>query len=35
VIDTHVYNLRKKLENAGLSEILLNVRGVGYRFRQP
>ncbi|KNC05748.1 chemotaxis protein CheY [Pantoea sp. RIT-PI-b] len=35
VIDTHVYNLRKKLENVGLSEILLNVRGVGYRFRQP
>lgn len=35
VIDTHVYNLRKKLESAGLSEILLNVRGVGYRFRQP
>lgn len=35
VIDTHVYNLRRKLEHAGLSEILLNVRGIGYRFRQP
>ena len=35
VIDTHVYNLRKKLEAAGMAGVLLNVRGVGYRFRQP
>lgn len=35
VIDTHMYNLRKKLENAGLSDVLLNVRGIGYRFRHP
>ncbi|MCW2473966.1 MULTISPECIES: response regulator [unclassified Symbiopectobacterium] len=35
VVDTHMYNLRKKLENAGISEVLINVRGVGYRFRQP
>ncbi|MEN5017604.1 response regulator [Erwinia sp. Eh17-17] len=35
VVDTHVYNLRKKLENAGIVEVLHNVRGVGYRFRQP
>lgn len=34
VIDTHIYNLRKKLENGGLTDILLNVRGIGYRFRQ-
>lgn len=35
VVDTHIYNLRKKLEAAGITEVLLNVRGVGYRFRQP
>lgn len=35
VIDTHVYNLRKKLEAAGMAGVLLNVRGIGYRFRQP
>lgn len=35
VVDTHIYNLRKKLEAAGVTRILLNVRGVGYRFRQP
>ncbi|HEY0211935.1 response regulator [Acerihabitans sp.] len=35
VVDTHIYNLRKKLEAAGINNILLNVRGVGYRFRQP
>jgi len=35
VVDTHIYNLRKKLESAGQSDVLLNVRGIGYRFRQP
>ncbi|HCQ7474717.1 TPA: response regulator transcription factor [Klebsiella michiganensis] len=35
VVDTHIYNLRKKLEEAGVSGVLVNVRGVGYRFRQP
>ena len=35
VVDTHIYNLRKKLEAAGISGVLVNVRGVGYRFRQP
>ncbi|MEJ5065939.1 response regulator [Erwinia sp. MYb375] len=35
VVDTHMYNLRKKLENAGIADVLHNVRGVGYRFRQP
>ncbi|WP_407252760.1 response regulator [Klebsiella michiganensis] len=35
VVDTHIYNLRKKLEVAGVSGVLVNVRGVGYRFRQP
>lgn len=35
VVDTHVYNLRRKLESAGIHDVLLNVRGVGYRFRQP
>lgn len=35
VVDTHVYNLRRKLEAAGMTEILPAVRSVGYRFRQP
>lgn len=35
VVDTHIYNLRKKLEAVGITDVLLNVRGVGYRFRQP
>ncbi|WP_313382575.1 response regulator transcription factor [Pantoea sp.] len=35
VVDTHIYNLRRKLEAAGINEVLLNVRGIGYRFRQP
>lgn len=35
VVDTHVYNLRKKLESVGITDVLINVRGVGYRFRQP
>ncbi|KEA50811.1 chemotaxis protein CheY [Mangrovibacter sp. MFB070] len=34
-VDTHIYNLRKKLEAAGISDVLVNVRGIGYRFRQP
>jgi len=32
VVDTHIYNLRKKLESAGQTELLINVRGIGYRF---
>lgn len=32
VVDTHVYNLRKKLEAVGQTNILVNVRGIGYRF---
>lgn len=32
VVDTHIYNLRKKLELAGQSDVLINVRGIGYRF---
>lgn len=32
VIDTHVYNVRKKLEKAGISNVLQTVRSVGYRF---
>ncbi|SFO51619.1 DNA-binding response regulator, OmpR family, contains REC and winged-helix (wHTH) domain [Candidatus Pantoea varia] len=35
VVDTHVYNLRRKLEVAGISDVLPAVRSVGYRFRQP
>jgi len=35
VVDTHIYNLRKKLENAGLSLVVINVRGIGYRFSSP
>jgi len=32
VVDTHIYNLRKKLEAVGLTTLLINVRGIGYRF---
>ena len=32
VVDTHIYNLRKKLESVGKTEMLINVRGIGYRF---
>lgn len=35
VVDTHVYNLRKKLEAAGVDNLILNVRGIGYRFCKP
>ncbi|WP_308546801.1 response regulator [uncultured Pantoea sp.] len=35
VVDTHVYNLRRKLEVAGITDVLPAVRSVGYRFRQP
>lgn len=35
VVDTHVYNLRKKLAAAGMTAVLLNVRGFGYRFSHP
>jgi two-component system, OmpR family, response regulator AdeR len=31
VVDAHLANLRKKLERAGLVELLETVRGVGYR----
>ncbi|AHY09186.1 response regulator transcription factor [Serratia plymuthica] len=33
VMDMHIYKLRKKLENAGVTGVLLTVRGFGYRFR--
>ncbi|MGY5956420.1 response regulator [Kosakonia sp. BK9b] len=32
VVDTHIYNLRKKLEAAGQTDLLINIRGIGYRF---
>lgn len=34
-VDSHVSKLRKKLEEQGLEQILMNVRGVGYRLDQP
>jgi len=33
VIDTHIHNLRKKLECLGVSDVLLTIRSVGYRFK--
>ncbi|WP_342651354.1 response regulator transcription factor [Pseudomonas sp. REB1044] len=33
VIDTHVHNLRRKLEAAGVMQVPSTVRAVGYRFR--
>ena len=35
VVDTHVYNIRKKLESVGIYGVMINVRSIGYRFRQP
>ena len=34
VVDTHIYNLRRKLEKAGVRGVLTSVRGVGYRYLQ-
>ncbi|MBX9409762.1 response regulator [Pseudomonas sp. FSL R10-0056] len=34
VIDTHIHNLRKKLEVNGITDVLVTVRAVGYRFRR-
>lgn len=34
-VDSHVTNLRRKLEHVGLIGIVQNVRGVGYRFKAP
>lgn len=34
-VDSHVSKLRKKLEEQGLQEMLINVRGVGYRLDHP
>lgn len=35
VVDTHIYNLRRKLEKAGVTGVLSSARGVGYRYSQP
>lgn len=32
VVDTHIYNLRKKLDLSGHGDYIVNVRGIGYRF---
>ncbi|PPU91917.1 response regulator [Xanthomonas albilineans] len=33
VVDAHVHNLRKKLEQEGIHGLLVTVRAIGYRFR--
>ncbi len=33
VVDTHVHNLRRKLESHGIAGVLVTVRSIGYRFR--
>lgn len=33
VVDTHVHNLRRKLEQHGITGVLVTVRAVGYRFQ--
>lgn len=35
VVDTHLGNLRKKLEAAGLMNVVQTVRGMGFRLGQP
>ncbi|WP_233154412.1 helix-turn-helix domain-containing protein, partial [Enterobacter hormaechei] len=32
VVDTHIYNLRKKLNSVGVNDVLLTVRAMGYRY---
>ena len=32
VVDTHIYNLRKKLNSVGVDDVLLTVRAMGYRY---
>ena len=32
VVDTHIYNLRKKLSLAGVNDVLVTVRSMGYRY---
>ena len=34
-VDTHVANLRRKFESAGVPGLFQAVRGVGYRFAAP
>lgn len=34
-LDSHISKLRKKLEEHGLEQMLINVRGVGYRLDHP
>jgi two-component system response regulator AdeR len=34
-VDTHIANLRRKLEDLGASGLFSAVRGVGYRFVEP
>ncbi len=35
VVDAHVHNLRRKLERAGVRDVVVTARGLGYRFRNP
>lgn len=34
VVDAHIYNLRRKLEEHGIAGVLVTVRSVGYRFQR-
>ncbi|MCW2271322.1 Transcriptional regulatory protein SrrA [compost metagenome] len=33
VVDTHIHNVRRKLEVHGVSDLLVTVRSIGYRFQ--
>lgn len=33
VVDSHIHNLRRKLEVHGITGVLVTVRAVGYRFQ--
>ncbi|WP_240651713.1 response regulator transcription factor [Serratia microhaemolytica] len=35
VVDVHIYNLRKKLKSVGINNMLVTVRGQGYRLGNP
>lgn len=35
VVDAHLYNLRRKLNRVDIKDLVLTVRGLGYRFHKP
>lgn len=34
-LDVHIHNLRRKIESAGTSSLIMTVRGIGYKLNMP